>query len=270
MKKLIYILFLIICYSCEDVIDVTLNEEPARLVIDASLNWIKGTAGNEQKIKLTLTAPYFNNEIPPANGAIISVSDTNNNTFNFVEDANTGKYYNNTFIPEINETYTLTILYNGDTYIGSETMKSVSPINYVEQKNDGGFSGEETEFKAYYTDPENEENYYLFEFTNNVSTMSSLEVYEDKFTNGNEIFGFYTDENLEPGNLINIRNYGVSKQFYNFMFILLQQNSEEDGSPFETQPTTVRGNCINQTNPDNYPLGYFKVSEVDEFIYTVN
>ena len=51
------------------------------------------------------------------------------------------------------------------------------------------------------------------------------------------------------------------------MFILLQQNSEEGGGPFETQPAAVRGNCINQSNPERFPLGYFRLSEVDEIMY---
>jgi hypothetical protein len=53
------------------------------------------------------------------------------------------------------------------------------------------------------------------------------------------------------------------------MFILLQQGSDDGGGPFETQPATVRGNCINITNPNNYPFGYFRLSEVDEVIYTI-
>ena len=53
------------------------------------------------------------------------------------------------------------------------------------------------------------------------------------------------------------------------MFILLQQNSEEGGGPFETTPATVRGNCINETNSNNFPFGFFRLSEVDELIYTV-
>ena len=56
---------------------------------------------------------------------------------------------------------------------------------------------------------------------------------------------------------------------YDFMFILLQQSNDEGGGPFETQPATVRGNCVNMTNPDNFPFGYFRLSEVDKIIYTV-
>ena len=270
MKKFISIILILISLtSCEDVVDLNLNTSEPRLVIDASINWLKGTSGNEQKIKLTLTAPYFNTTVPAANGAQILVTDSDNNTFNFVEESNTGIYKNNNFIPEINKTYTLQINYEGETYTATETLKSVVPIDYVEQINDGGFSGNETELKAYYTDPAYEENYYFFEFKSNVIEIPSLEVYKDEFTNGNQIFGFYSEEDLNPGDQVIIRNYGISQRFYDFMFLLLQQNSTDSGGPFETQPATIRGNIINQTNSENFPLGYFRLSEVDELIYTV-
>lgn len=270
MKKLVSIIFILICLtSCEDVIDLNLNRSEPRLVIDASINWLKGTTGNKQKIKLTLTAPYFDAPVPPANGAQIVVFDRNNNAFEFIEENNSGIYINNNFIPELNKTYTLQIIYEGETYTATETLKSVVPIDYVEQFNDGGFSGNETELKAYYSDPADEENYYFFEFKSDVAEVPSLEVYKDEFTDGNQIFGFYSEENLNPGNQVLIRNYGISKRFYEFMFLLLQQNSTDSGGPFETQPATIRGNIINKSNSDNFPLGYFRLSEVDELLYTV-
>ena len=53
------------------------------------------------------------------------------------------------------------------------------------------------------------------------------------------------------------------------MFILLQQSSDQSDGPFETQPATVRGNFVNQTNEANFPLGYFRISEVSILTYTV-
>lgn len=270
MKKIAYLIVLTaFMISCEDVIDVKTPTEHPRLVIDASITWIKGTTGADQDIKLTLTAPYFNKSAPPANGAQISVTDSNNQIFNFIEDGQTGIYKNNRFIPVINKTYKLTITYQGETYVATETLKPVASIDYVAQNDNGGFSGNETELKAFYKDPVDEENYYLFEFISDIPVIPSLEVYKDEFTNGNEMFGFYTEEVLTTGDLVTIRNYGISEQFYNYMFVLLQQNSDEGGGPFETQPATVRGNCVNQTNPENYPLGYFRASQVDEYVYTV-
>jgi len=269
MKKLILLVLSITIYSCEESIDLDLNTSEPKLVIEASINWVKGTSGNEQEIKLSLSAPYYNLETPPASNALVSIFDSNGNEFVFTEDALSGFYKNNTFIPVLNEVYTLIINYNEEIYSGTEIMTSVAPIDYVEQKNDGGFSGEETELKAFYTDPENEENYYFFEFRANFNAIPTLEVYKDEFTNGNQIFGFYTEEDLTYGDEIVIKSHGISQAFYEYMFTLLLQTSEEGGGPFETTPATVKGNCINETNSDNFPFGYFRLSEVDEITYIV-
>lgn len=263
------ILMSLIIVSCEEPIELDLNTSESKLIIEASINWVKGTSGNEQEIKLSLSAPYYDSETPPANNATVSIFDSDNNEYTFTEDGPTGTYKNSSFIPVINAEYTLVINYEGETYTASDTLKSVASIDYVEQKDDGGFSGEETELKAYYTDPANIKNYYFFEFKNDFTAIPSLEVYEDEFTDGNQIFGFYTEEDLTTGNEVIIRNHGISEAFYEYMFILLQQGSEEDGGPFETTPATVRGNCINETNPENFPFGYFRLSEVDEIVYIV-
>lgn len=254
--------------SCEDVIDVDLNTEAPRLVIEASINWQKGTTGNFQSVKLSLTAPFFGENVPPANGAEVLIADSSDNVYIFNEVGNNGIYVNNDFAPSIDETYQLTIIYEGETYAATETLQSVVPIDFVEQNNDGGFSGDDVEIKVFYTDPIDQENFYLFEFETIYGTF--IEVYKDEFTNGNQIFGFFAEEKLEPEDEVTIRIHGTSERFYNFMFILLQQISEEGGGPFETQPATVRGNIVNQTNPDHYPFGYFRLSEVDEIVYIVN
>lgn len=269
MKKILYVFLAVLLFACEDVIDVDLPTVEPRLVIDASINWFKGTSGNEQSIKLSLTAPFFEEDIPPANNATVFITDENSNIYNFNEDANTGIYLNTTFDPEIDRTYNLTVIYENETYVATETLKSVSELTRVEQNLEGGFTGEETEIKAFFDDPVDEENYYFFEFIPSLPVTPTLDTFEDKFVNGNEIFGFYVEEDLDPGQSVTIRNYGVSERFYEYMFILLQQLDDSGGGPFETQPATVRGNCINQTNPANYPLGYFRLSEVDELIYTV-
>lgn len=37
----------------------------------------------------------------------------------------------------------------------------------------------------------------------------------------------------------------------------------------EIQPVTVRSNCTNEINLDNFPFGYFRVSQADIINYTV-
>ena len=270
MKNIKYIIpFLLICLSCEDVINLDLENEERRLVIEASINWVKGTTGNQQIVKLSLTSPYFSDVIEPANNALVTISDDNNNSFIFNEIGSSGIYRTVNFIPSTGEKYYLTIQYNNETYLAEETLTSVSDIDFIQQGNEAGLFGEDIELKAYFSDPVAEGNYYLFEFKPDIFIIPDLNVYEDRFTNGNQMFGYYSDEDLESGQNVVIKNYGISKEFYNYMFILLQQNSQDTGGPFETQPATVKGNCINTTNPENYPLGYFRLSEVDEIVYTI-
>ena len=116
MKRVLFFIMLVGFISCEDVIDVDLPQSEPKLIIDASINWLKGTSGSFQAIKLSLSAPYFDTNIPPANGAVVKIINSQNTEFVFEEDRNTGVYINNAFNPILDETYRLTIIYNNETY----------------------------------------------------------------------------------------------------------------------------------------------------------
>lgn len=268
MKKLIFILSILLL-SCEDVIDIDVPISEPQLVIEASINWQKGTTGNNQFIKLSLTAPFFNEINPAASGASVTITDANNQTFRFTEEDIPGFYVNSSFLPELNMQYELEIIYDGETYRGTEILKTVSSIDFIEQEAGGGFLGEDIEIKAYYTDPANEENYYLYRFSNATQGELELEVYKDEFINGNQIFGYYSSEDITSGDELMITAHGISRRFYEYFFLLSQQTDSDNGDPFETQPATLRGNCVNSTNPDHFPLGYFRLSQTDQVNYTV-
>ena len=53
------------------------------------------------------------------------------------------------------------------------------------------------------------------------------------------------------------------------MFKLLNIAGSQGGNPFVAPPATLKGNIVNLTNPDNYPLGYFCLGEIDTKTYTV-
>ena len=82
--KIIIVLCTLFFIACEDVVNIELDTAPAKLVIDASLKWEKGTTGNEQTIKLTTTTDFYATTIPVASGAVVFVRDENANQFDFV------------------------------------------------------------------------------------------------------------------------------------------------------------------------------------------
>lgn len=264
-NKILVLVLLIVCISCEEVIEVDLQESEPRLVVEASIVWEKGSSGNYQIIKLTTTRPYFDTDYSPAKDAIVNIISSTGESYSFTEE-NPGIYINTNFLPELNNQYKLTILYGSEEYSATEFMIPVVNIEEVEQSLNGGFSGDEIELKAYYTDPPEVPNYYLFKF---VLEDTSIQIYEDEFTNGNRTFAYFSDEDLEIGDMVSFEIQGISERFYEYLFILSSQAGENNGGPFQTQPTTVRGNIINETNPDNFAFGYFRLSETNNLDYTI-
>ena len=272
MKKILLFLSLIITIlfsSCEEVINVDLNTAAPKLVIEASINWEKGTTGSQQIIKLSTTTSFYSSIVPAVSGALVTVTNSSNTIFSFIENANTGQYICSNFIPNLNEIYTLKVVINGQTYTATETLKSVATITSIEQNNEGGFTGNKIEIKAVYTDPANEENYYLYRYKYPSSTKFDYFTDEDKFFQGNVFFSSSFTDDLKQGDAINIVHYGISKNYYNYLSILLNLTGDSSGSPFQSPPSTVRGNIINQTNFDNYALGYFSLSQTDTRNYTI-
>lgn len=273
MKKFtaILVLFLSVGFiSCEKVIDVDLDTAKPKLVIDAALKWQKGTDGATQQIKLSTTTGYFDQNIPTVSGATVFVANSAEVVFDFIETvANSGVYICTDFIPVINETYTLTVIQNGTTYTSSETLKPVPVIDKIEQKNDGGFGGENIEIKVFYSDNGLTNDYYMFRTQLSSYQIPAYSVSRDDFYQGNQIFGIYSNEDIKSGDTIDFTLYGISEGYFNYMQVLLSIAGSAGGSPFQSPPATVRGNIVNTIDTENYALGFFSLSETDHILYNV-
>ena len=262
--------------SCTDVVDVEVQQGPTRLVIQASLDWEKGTTGNEQLVKLSTSTEFFDTTNNTAvTGASVSITnDTSGAEFIFT-DQNNGEYTTTEFVPVLNQSYTLNVVHDGETYTAQETLMPVTDITDLYQDREDGFDDEELELHVEFTDPANEENYYFFKFQREGDLLPEFEVGDDEFVNGNEIDWWYELEEdeetdkidvLKPGDVVAIEMYGISEAYYDYMDILIDQIGGVD--IFSATPVAVKGNCINLTNPDNYAHGYFRLTEVNRTSYT--
>ena len=263
LKYITSIILLLLLISCEDVVDVNLTTAAPKLVIDASINWQKGTDGRIQKVLLSTTTDFYSTVIPKVSGATVKITNSDNIIFNFVETANTGEYVCINFVPIIGETYFLTVTYKNEVYTATEIMQSVTKIDNITQVNNAGFSGKDYEIQVFFSDPPSI-NYYMAKFFPDFLKAPVFQARGDEFTNGNEKSWSYSSSDLKPGNTVAITHYGISKNYYNFMNKLISiSGSSGGGSPFQTPPATLRGNFINQTNLENYALGYFSLGEID-------
>ncbi|MFC5284474.1 DUF4249 family protein [Pedobacter alpinus] len=272
MKNLFLIIVIFLGFlfsSCEKVIDVDLAGEPPRLVIDAALTWVKGTDGKNQSITLSTTGDYFDTEIPKVSGAIVYVNNTANAKFDFIEESTQkGKYTCTNFNPVIGETYTLTVISNGETYKGQEKLTSVNEILDVEQRDDFGVNKDEYAIRVNFPDVPNQNNFYVMSYKSPASVYPIFEVFDDQFFEGNETFGLFSDDKLKKGDAIEIKLAQTSERYFNYMKILTSTAAGGGGGPFRPSPaSTIRGNMVNQTNPKNFCLGYFAVNEADKLLY---
>lgn len=263
---LISLLFVFSFTSCEDVVNLDLETGETKLVVDAEIIWKKGTNGNEQTIKVSKTAPYYSGSTPKVSGAQVRVENSNGDVFTFNE-TEAGVYKCTNFVPVIDMEYKLFVQAEDQSFTAVEKLTSVTPINKIEQKMVPDFGGEDViELTFYYNDPADQRNFYVTDYQSEFLIYPEYEITDDEFYNGNEISTRYSHEDMKTGNTVIITHRGVSKNFFNYMKLILEASSS---NPFLVPPGNIRGNIVNTTNANNYALGYFRLCEADVVAYVV-
>jgi hypothetical protein len=248
--------------GCEKVINVKLTTAAPKLVIDAAIDWVKNTAGNEQRIYLSTTTGYYNETFPAVSGATITITNAANTVFTFNETSKAGEYLCTNFKPVVGQAYRLSVTVDTVTYVATDTLMATPDIDPdIVQNDKGGMGADEMEIQYAYQDDGSRDNYYMRRVKTNRVAYPILEMESDENFQGRRITAFYSHKDLKKGDSANVRLYGTSRRFFDYFRKVLTASGNND-SPFPTVPTQARGNIINQNNADNYPLGYFRLSEV--------
>lgn len=203
MKNIITILFtllIIIVSSCETDVtnDISLVETPPQLVIDGGLERNIKASVTTQQIRLLTTAPFLSNkDFPFISDAQVTISNSANSWI--FEHTNNGFYENSDIVLEIGNTYTITILWKGETYQGTDTLQEEVPKFdkfYFEFEEETVFADEGYYIKFDTTDPINVQNFYHYKlFKNNEFVTvpdpgnSQVLVVSDEFLMENNVLG---------------------------------------------------------------------------------
>lgn len=268
MKKLyiLSVLLIFIFTSCEKVVEIDVPSIEPKLIIDASFEvfFDRSPITAKVNVKLTSSADYFDEIIPVVTNAIVFLTDLSNNTIIVFSDSNADGSFEPTtpFIPADNTAYELTVIYKNETYKGVATKVKSTPFIDVFQGDQTLFSGKETELKVSFFDAPIVENYYLFDFSKDLFLTI-----DDRFFNGAEynFSFFYQEDELVLPETVTLKMSGISKDYFSYFRVLVNQSGQNSGGPFESVPSSLLGNMVNTTNEDNFPLGYFHISETDTF-----
>lgn len=267
-------------WSCEDVIQVDLPSEEPRLIIDALVRVDTSIDFNAVRVKVNLTDSFFGS-VPPANLQQITMNNLDNpmigpDTPALLETEPGSGIYEKYFSTEelMRDRWFLSIRYDDTFYVAFAEFTPSVPFDNLEFGDDVLFDDNDTELKVTFTDIEERNDYYIFDFD-----FENYLVSEDEFYQGQQFeFSYFYDDILLEGEDLEISILGADEEFYNYMDLLVQL-TEGNFGPFETPSVTVRGNIFNVTdinnidsfdnvdNEENFPLGYFAI--VQEYKETI-
>ena len=284
-RSLQIVLLLSLFTSCEDIIELELPTDDNRLVVDGLLRVDKTQQFIDVRLTLRETSNFYEeNQATQAESVQIHYGVLNQDnhfenpsTSHLVEEVpGTGVY-----VPDSNSatdqripttsaeqgmTFVLEVLHKGRHYFAQTLYAPAVPFDNLEQGDGTLFDEDETEIVVTFSDDPNNDNYYIFDFG-----YGEFLTVEDQFFQGQQFqFSYFYDSSLQPGQEINVSILGATKDFYDYMGLIVEQTTNSNGV-FGTPVATVRGNVVeitgqdyidvlnNNGQPNDYALGYFAV-----------
>ncbi|WP_156308427.1 DUF4249 domain-containing protein [Sphingobacterium endophyticum] len=255
-KQTIYsiLIFLTVVFfsSCEDIIDIDLNSSDPKVVIVADLN-------NEEKSHAIFVSKSVNFDDPKPNEPVLDaevyIRLGNGKTFYFTS-VGEGRYINPDLPISVGESYTLTVVVDGEEYQSTTTMLAYIEVDSIGVNQETIFNEDFFFVNFKFFDPSGQENYYRYSMSINGSPMKFNAIFSDKFNDGNEVthqLGREDGNDIKPGDSLLIRRQIVTKEVYNYWAEYSQTNP---GSAAPGNPTS---------NISNGALGYFSVSSVRDY-----
>lgn len=239
--------------SCEDIIDVKLdNAEPA-LIIEANVT----TASNIQVVKISRTQNITDSsKFIGVTNASVTMTDSEGKVFEFSHEPRfPGLYQTTKARPRPLITYNLRVEVDGKTYTSSSTMPMEVKLDSIGIITDNFFNKETKTIAAVYKDPPGISNYYRFILYVNKIPSKGIFAFNDKFNDGKEVTAELrnSDEDLKQNDVVRVEMQTIDKNVFKY-FEGLDQNENRGGA------STTPANPV--SNISNGALGYFSAHTV--------
>jgi hypothetical protein len=270
--------------SCEDVIQIKLDEGSKLYVVDAFVNDLR----SQQVIRLTTNDSYFSNrEAPPVTGASVILKDlTANKQYNFTYSTNGNYVYPITTadtIAIVGHNYELNVTIDGSTYTSFATQKRTAIIDTIiaEDASQGGFGPPSNSTDTSYAclllardKADNNPDYYwvktyrndtLFKDPSDINicidgtggpVMDAPQEYIN-FTPPAIFLGFKTFKKL---NKCSVEIHSISRE--NYFFFIQAYNQINNGGLFATTPENVKTNITTPEGAKTKAIGRFNMASV--------
>ena len=202
------------------------------------------------------------------------MADNQGNIFPFVEHI-AGTYKNLNFSPVLGRRYALIVQHQGKEYVTSDILKEVPQLteDNITQSNDRGFTRDQIMLTLRFDANPNERNNFVLRIKASSDGVTRIYGFNDRyFPDGRFSTQILSrsnkeEEKFKPGDTVEITLFRVSETYMNFVRILTN-NSSNNGGLFSI-PNRVRGNIVNRANPQENPLGAFRVAQYSKVVYVI-
>lgn len=272
--------------SCEDVIQVKLDQGSKLLVIDAFVNDMR----NDQHIRLTNSDDFFDGQNPPpVKNATVTLTDlTINKTYNFL-DQGTGDYAYGLALTDtiavVGHDYKLAVISDGATYTSVAKMKRTTSIDsisdeFVKKSAFNAKEGYTCRLWARDVPGPIEDYYWIKAFKNGVLYNKGSQInlaVDGAYSNGADGFTFIPpiaygitqrDDLYQLGDVCRVEIHSISKDTYNFLTQVQTQTT--NSGLFATTPENIRTNIVTPSGAKTNAIGWFNMASVSALQKIVN
>lgn len=278
IKIVLFILVVIGFTSCEDVIQVKLDQGDPIITIDAFVNDMR----SQQKVRLTFTNGYFS-QTPnsPVTGATVKVKDlTSGIEYNFT-DTNDGNYVFNLnstdTLGRVGHNYELTVTHSGNVFTSTSRMNRTAMVDSIisEFQEGGGFGdtdpGYDMSFLGFDIPGDTIDYYWIKSYRNGVffNKGGDINICADgAFGNGADGFPFIPPiaqgitpfgERFQKNDVCRVEIHSINLPTYNFLTQVQTQTTNT--GLFATSPENVKTN-IKSSSEKIKVVGWFCMSAV--------
>lgn len=223
MKNILSYLFLLILaltvYSCEEVIDIDLNDAEPEIVIEANISDTTGP----YLVRISQTTGFSqNNNSTEITGAFVTISDNFGLTDTLTE-VSGGIYMTNNLRGLQNSSYYFTANVDGKQFSSISFMPVKTNLDsvYTITNGGGGFGGGNNEIFVVpkYHDPAGIRNFYRFILFINDEQTEDVFVQSDEKRDGAVInHPLRTEETINPGDVITLEMRCIDENVYKYFY----------------------------------------------------
>jgi hypothetical protein len=265
LKPKVFLKMILLCFisgalavSCEDVINVKLQDASSRLVVEGRISNISDSV----KIMLHKSTDYFSpkNIVSVTNGTV-SISDSQGNSYLLSNNLN-GIYSVTNLTPKPGGSYTLNLTADGVSYTASTVMPYLVKIDsLIIDKNPE--RPKENRINIIFKDPYGIPNYYQVKVFKNDSLLNNhIALYSDKYIDGKAVIITINASRLnitrfEVNDTVKVQLINIDKMMYDY-YQILRDITDEENFLSTSSPSNPPNNL------DNGALGYFTALSVNE------